>query len=375
MQRSTSEISLLVGGDCGPAHGPKDGFSIEGYTELVRPVLAQADMRFVNCMRTYSSRPAANALAPQVGQPPEMAQIFSDCRFDGITMANNHTFDSGPEALVDTRELLLSKGIQITGAGRDLAEARKPAIIERNGVKVGYIGYCSVGNPGSEAGPGKPGIAPLRVNTSYDTRGPNAPVRVLTQPLESDLKMLIDDVTQLRKQVDVVIVALHFGVIRIPRVISDYQVTAAHACIDAGADLIVGHSPHIPKAIEVYKGKAIFYSLGVFCMTRQGSWGAWNEAPWKQGVVTNYAELDPEYPFMPYGRDCTRSLLAKAVVSKEGVKRVSFLPMKIDKKYRPEVLRSGDARFTDIQQYMEWVSVGFDHKFTVDGDEIVVTGS
>ena len=375
MQKATSEISLLVGGDCGPVHGPKDGFTIEGYTELVRPVLAKADMRFVNSMRTYSSRPAANELAPQVGQPPEMARIFTDCRFDAITMANNHTYDTGPEALIDTREFFIGKGIQVTGAGRDLAEARKPAIIERNGVKVGYIGYCSVGNPGSEAGPGKPGIAPLRVNTSYDVRGPNAPVRVLTQPQESDLKMLIEDVKKLREQVDVVIVALHFGVIRIPRVISDYQVTAAHACIDAGADLIVGHSPHIPKAIEVYKGKVIFYSLGVFCMTRTGSGGAWNEAPWKQGVVTNHAELDAEYPFMPYGRDCTRSLLAKAVVSKAGVQRVSFLPMKIDKKYRPEVLCGGDARFADIQQYMEWVSVGFDHQFTVDGDEIIVTGS
>lgn len=375
MQNATRDISLLVGGDCGPVHGPKDGFTVEGYTELVRPVLAKADMRFVNCMRTYSSRPAANELAPQVGQPPEMAQIFTDCRFDAITMANNHTYDTGPEALIDTRDFFIGKGIQVTGAGRNLAEARQPAIVERNGVKVGYIGYCSVGNPGSEAGPGKPGIAPLRVNTSYDVRGPNAPVRTLTQPQENDLKMLIEDVKKLREQVDVVIVALHFGVIRIPRVISDYQVTAAHACIDAGADLIVGHSPHIPKAIEVYKGKAIFYSLGVFCMTRTGTWGAWNEAPWKQGVVTNHAELDPEYPFMPYGRDCTRSLLAKAVVSKSGIQRVSFLPMKIDKKYRPEVLRSGDPRFADIQQYMEWVSVGFDHQFNVDGDEVVVTGA
>lgn len=375
MQNASNTISLLVGGDCGPVHGPKDGFPIERYTELVRPVLAKADMRFVNCMRTYSTRPVVNDLAPQVGQPPEMAQIFSDCRFDAVTMANNHTYDNGPEAMLDTRAFLQGKGIQVTGVGRNLTEARQPAIIERNGVKVGYLGYCSVCAPGSEAGPGKPGIAPLRVKTAYETRGPNAPVRILTKPVESDLSMLLEDVKNMRKQVDIVMVALHYGVIRIPRVISDYQVTAAHACIDAGADIIVGHSPHIPKAIEVYKGKAIFYSLGVFCMTRGGAFGAWNEPPWIQGAVGNYAELDPEYPFMPYGKDCTLSLLAKAIVSKEGVNRVSFLPMKIDKQYRPEVLHSGDSRFSDIQQYMEWVSKGFDHKFRVEGDEVIVTGS
>lgn len=375
MQNASNTISLLVGGDCGPVHGPKDGFPIERYTELVRPVLAKADMRFVNCMRTYSTRPVVNDLAPQVGQPPEMAQIFSDCRFDAVTMANNHTYDNGPEAMLDTRAFLQGKGIQVTGVGRNLTEARQPAIIERNGVKVGYLGYCSVCAPGSEAGPGKPGIAPLRVKTAYETRGPNAPVRILTKPVESDLSMLLEDVKNMRKQVDIVMVALHYGVIRIPRVISDYQVTAAHACKDAGADIIVGHSPHIPKAIEVYKGKAIFYSLGVFCMTRGGAFGAWNEPPWIQGAVGNYAELDPEYPFMPYGKDCTLSLLAKAIVSKEGVNRVSFLPMKIDKQYRPEVLHSGDSRFSDIQQYMEWVSKGFDHKFRVEGDEVIVTGS
>lgn len=375
MEYASNSISLLVGGDCGPVHGPKDGFPIERYTELVRPLLAKADMRFVNCMRTYSTRPVANDLAPQVGQPPEMAQIFSDCQFDAVTMANNHTYDNGPDAMLDTRAFMQAKGIQVTGVGRSLAEARQPAIIERNGVKVGYLGYCSVGAPGSEAGAGKPGIAPLRVKTAYETRGPNAPVRILTQPVESDLSMLLEDVKNLRKQVDIVIVALHFGVIRIPRVISDYQVIAAHACVDAGADIIVGHSPHIPKAIEVYKGKAIFYSLGVFCMTRGGAFGAWNEPPWIQGAVGNYTELDPEYPFMPYGKDCTRSLLAKAIVSKEGVTQVSFLPMKIDKQYRPEVLRNGDPRFGEIQQYMEWVSEGFDHKFRVEGDEVIVTGS
>jgi hypothetical protein len=366
-------VSLLIGGDCGPVHGKADGYPIEGYTERVQPVLDSVDMRFVNCMRTYSTRSVQHELAPQVGQPVAMADIFTLGGFDAVTMANNHSYDSGPDAMLDTRALLNSRGIQVTGAGQHLAEARQPAIIERNGLKVGYLGYCSVGRPESAAGRHKPGIATVRVKTCYETRGPHEPVRILTEPNPADLDMLIEDIQALRQRVDVVILAFHSGVIRVPRVISDYQVAVAHAAIDAGADVVVGHAPHIPKAIEVYKDKAIFYSLGVFSMTKPFAAPAWHEPAWQHGAIRNYADLDPEYPLMPYGKDCTRSLLAKVVATKNGVARVSFLPMTFDHKYRPQVLRHDEPGFTDILHYMEWASADMPHAFRVDGDEVVVS--
>ena len=366
--------SILVAGDCGPAHGSAEGFPIEGYTELVLPVLKQADFRFINCMRTYSSRGVFGENARQVCQPVEMADIFSNGLFDAVTMANNHSYDSGPDALIDTRTLFNSKGIQVTGAGRDLTEARKPAVVERNGVKVGYLGYTSVGSPDSMAGPAKPGVVNIRIQTSYDTRGPHAPVRIRTEPNPDDLAMLLEDIRALRLRVDVVILAFHSGVIRLPRVISDYQVAVAHAAIDAGADLVVGHAPHIPKAIEVYNGKTIFYSLGVFAMTKPFAAPTWSEPAWAHGAIRNYTDLDPEYPFMPYGKASTLGLLAKAQVSNEGILRTSFLPMAIDKRYRPAVLRQGDARFAEILAYMEWASEDMPHRFSVEDDEVVVTG-
>jgi poly-gamma-glutamate synthesis protein (capsule biosynthesis protein) len=69
-------LSLFVAGDCGPAHGPAEGIPIESYTTLVPPVLEQADMRFVNCMRAYSSRGIREECAPQVRQPVEIAAIL-----------------------------------------------------------------------------------------------------------------------------------------------------------------------------------------------------------------------------------------------------------------------------------------------------------
>jgi poly-gamma-glutamate synthesis protein (capsule biosynthesis protein) len=88
----------------------------------------------------------------------------------------------------------------------------------------------------------------------------------------------------------------------------------------------------------------------------------------KYGVV-----LDPDYPHLSYGADAKRSLIAKAMIGKKGIERVSFLPVVIDKQLRPEVLRSGDARFQDALRFMDWVSEDFDHQFNVEGDAVLIT--
>ena len=82
--------------------------------------------------------------------------------------------------------------------------------------------------------------------------------------------------------------------------------------------------------------------------------------------------LDPQYPRLPYGADAKRSLIAKAVLSRDGVEQVSFLPVLIDPQLRPEVLRRGDARFDDAVAYMRWASEGFDSQLQVEGGEVRV---
>jgi hypothetical protein len=76
---------------------------------------------------------------------------------------------------------------------------------------------------------------------------------------------------------------------------------------------------------------------------------------------------------MPYGMDAKRSLIAKAVISRDAI-RTSFLPVIIDRQLRPEILRASDPRFEDMVHYMEWASEGFDHRFAVEGDEIAISG-
>ena len=368
-----NNIVLLAAGDCGPVHGPSQGFLLSRYSEAIKPIFSKADVRLGNCERQYSNHIPANALTVHGCQPPEMAQIFSDLNFDVLNLANNHMYDAGEQALLDTRELMIQKGIAVTGAGKNLEEARRPAILEKKGIKIGFISFCSALSKDSEAGPNKAGVAPLRVDTQYETRGPHVAVRIRTQPNESDLNEILNDIHLIRKQVDIVIVSFHWGVIWVPRVIADYQVIAAHACIDAGADLIIGHHPHIPKAIEVYKGKTIFYSLCHLCMTKPEPSAPWKELPWEHGALRNYQDLDQDYPFLPYGSHATKTLLAKAVLNKKGILDVSFIPMVIDNQYRPVPLSNDDPRFSEMVRYMNWTSEGFNHHFEVNGNEVRIT--
>jgi poly-gamma-glutamate capsule biosynthesis protein CapA/YwtB (metallophosphatase superfamily) len=363
-------VTLLGCGDVGPLHEP-----MAAYAELTKPVLAGADVRFGQVERVYSDRGSLQLHSGGAHSrvKPHMASVFTDCGFDVVSLASNHAMDWGEDALLDTVALLREKGMHVIGAGKNLEEARRPALVEKNGVKIAFVAYCSILQTGYAAGRDKAGVAPLRAHTYYEPFDYQAgvPPRVVTVPYEEDLAGLIEDVTAAKQAADVVVLSLHWGIHFIPRLIAGYQVTVANSAFRAGADLILGHHAHTPKAIGVHQGKACFYSLSNFIMSSTAKSPAKAaEFEKRYGVV-----MDPDYPHLAYGSDAKRSLIAKAVIAKDGVKRVSFLPVLIDKKLRPEVLRSGDARFDDAVRFMEWVSEDFDHRFTVEGDEVVVTGS
>src|SRR5271156_6287937 len=307
----TDAVVLLGCGDVGPIHEP-----MERYSELVRATLAGADIRFAQVERTYSER---GALRPDSGGghgrlPPKMASVLTDCGFNVASVAGNHAMDWGAEALLDTIELLRGMGIQTIGGGRNLAEARQPAIIECKGLRIAMLAYCSVLHEGYAAGPDTPGVAPMRAYARYEAVDyqPGVPPRVITTPDEQDLADLVADVRAARDRVDAVVLSLHWGVHFVPRLIADYQKIVAQAAFAAGADLILGHHAHVPKAIEVCGGKTCFYSLSNFIMSSAAKvTGGAAEFQRNYGVP-----LDPEYPNMPYGMDAKRSLIAKAVMAR-----------------------------------------------------------
>lgn len=144
--------------------------------------------------------------------------------------------------------------------------ARRPAIAECSGARVGFLAYTSVFFPfGHAAADTEPGVATIRAETSYrpDPRVGEVPgrppvVRTVADP--HDLIAMSTDIARLRDRVDTVVVSMHWG---IPGdSLCDYQRQIAHAAIDAGADVIVGHGPHVVHGVELHRGRPIFYSLG-----------------------------------------------------------------------------------------------------------------
>ena len=365
--KADSTLTLMGCGDVGPIHEP-----MSAYSTLARSTLAQADLRFGQVERVYSER---GALQVHSGGghsrcKPALASVLTDCGFDVVSVASNHAMDWGPDALLDTIDLLRDKGMQVVGAGRNLEEARAPAIVERNGIKVAFLAFCSILHEGYPAGAGKPGVAPLRAHTYYQAVEYQAgvPPRVVTVPYEEDLQAMVAAIAAAKRSADVVVLSMHWGIHFIPRMIADYQTVAAKAAFAAGTDLILGHHAHVPKAVGVIAGKVCFYSLSNFIMSSSERSREDAERFERRYGVT----LDPRYPRLPYGADAKRSLIAKAVLSPAGVERVSFLPVLIDPQLRPEVLRAGDARFDDALAYMRWASDGFGSELRAEGDEIRV---
>ncbi len=178
---------------------------------------------------------------------PEAVSALKDAGINLISLSNNHIMDYYEKGLFDTMELLEQNDIKHAGGGRNIEEAREPAIIERNGLKIGMLAYTDMaeltfaGKPylSFAANPEKSGVVPRK----YET--------------------IREDILKYRDQVDLLAISLHWGVEDSFKVPVE-QVEFAHLLIDDGADMILGHHPHRVQGIEIYNGKPIFYSLGNF---------------------------------------------------------------------------------------------------------------
>jgi poly-gamma-glutamate synthesis protein (capsule biosynthesis protein) len=229
--------------------------------------------------------------------------------FNLLSTANNHAFDFGLAGMRSTLKALDEAGLTHAGTGENLAMARGAAYLDTNRGRVALIACASTMTAGSAAGEqrpdliGRPGVNPLRFKTLYtvdrpsfqaleavsksllpEDRGaekagtnptlkfggltfqPGDAASVHTTPDKSDLDGLVASVRNAHRQAEWVIVSSHThesgatGEETPP----EFLIAAAHAAIDAGADVFVAHGPHILRGIEIYKGKPIFYSLANF---------------------------------------------------------------------------------------------------------------
>ena len=179
---------------------------------------------------------------------PDAVAVLQSAGVDVVSLANNHAFDFGAEGLEQTRATLLTAGIAAFGAGRDLEEARRPALLMRRGRRIGFLGYLYMGDHTIEpeilyAGPDRPGVA----GTHKD--------------LPSLLAWIREDVEALRPRVDLLVVVLHGGR-ESHNVTEPYQRRIAATAVAAGADILVGHHPHTLQGLERDGEAWVAYSLG-----------------------------------------------------------------------------------------------------------------
>ncbi|MBI2862193.1 MAG: CapA family protein [Chloroflexi bacterium] len=342
----------------------------------VEDPIKQADIAFCQMEGIWSKKGAPQVHgfgAHIVTGHPEYASILADVGFDVASVASNHSLDWGPDAFLDTIDILRRTGVATCGGGKDLADARRPAILERKGVKVAFLAYCSILLPGFWAEANRPGAAPMRASTYYEPYEYQAgtPVKIITIPNQQDLDALQEDVRKAKKEADVVVVSLHWGLHFVPRTIAMYQPVVGHAAIDAGADLILGHHAHILKGIEVYKGKVIFYSLCNFAMVIPSSRRIGPEASPTREIYK--FPVDPDYPLYDFHPEARMTIAASCKLSKDGVEEVSYQPVWINGQAVPRILKNSDPAFAQVVNYVEDITKDyFDTKFRVAGDEVVV---
>ncbi|MBI4331588.1 MAG: CapA family protein [Chloroflexi bacterium] len=364
---SQETVSLYAVGDVAPRRdNPESIFA------LARPVLKQADILFGQAENVFSETGEPQVHTSSRPAHPSNIAALTSVGFHAMSVASNHSLDWGNEPLLRSIDLLRKAGIAVAGAGRNIDEARRPVIVERKGTRVAFLAYCSVLQRGYEARADKPGAAPLRATTAYEQVDWQAgtPPRVLSFCNREDLEKMVDDIKKVRPLVDVVVVSMHWGVHFVPSIIARYQKEGGYAAIDAGADLVLGHHAHILKGIEVYKGKAIFHSLGNFAfdlgpLEKLHRNSAWQIYRW---------EADPEYPFYLFPKDSRKTMVARCVISGKKIERVGYLPALVNKQSQPEILPRPDPRSTEVFDYVSWISKDqrLDTRFFREGDEVVV---
>jgi poly-gamma-glutamate synthesis protein (capsule biosynthesis protein) len=268
--------------------------------------IRSADAAFTNIemlFHDYESYPMASSGGTYMRAQPELVKELVWAGFDLGGLANNHSGDYGPQAMLLTEKYVREAGITAAGVGRSLAEAREAKFLETGKARIALVSLASTFPDHSMAGksrddiPARPGLSPLRhkvtnqvsraqleslrgilkslrVNVpdtgdSLTFRGERflvgEPAGVVTEPHEGDMEEIATIVRNAESLSDYTIVSIHAhegaGDRSVP---AKFVVDFARRMIDEGADIFVGHGPHVLRGIEIYKGRPILYSLGDF---------------------------------------------------------------------------------------------------------------
>ena len=297
-------VTLMFGGDVTLSRQVKRRLGGDWSAALAQfPEARSVDLAMVNL-----ENPITDATTKRSGKrfnfkaEPESVEALQAGGIDIVTLANNHTMDYNRSGLADTLTALDRAEIHAIGAGNDITEARRPKIIEVKGQRIAYFGYYNAHWHAADR----------------DQAGTNP----------RDNETLAADIRAVRDQVDWVVVNFHWGE-ELARYPAPYQREIGRRAIDAGADLVVGHHPHVLQGAEVYKDRAIVYSLGNFIF------GGNSRSSYDTAVLK--------------------------VALKDQQMKLEFVPVRV-RNYQPRLAKGDRAR--EILQELTYISRRFDRPLT-----------
>jgi len=298
---------------------------------------------------------------------PKNLDAMQYAGFHVATMAGNHCFDQGVYGITDALDRLHALGIATTGAGINIYEARKPAIVETDGTRVACFSYNCIGPRESWASPLKPGCAFIRVTTAYGGTNADGPA-VLPSELYSavdpgTLRLMKEDLQKAKNDGCRVVVSLHAGRMVYPELL-ECQRQITHFAIDNGAEAVFCHHPHTLQGVELYRGKPIFYSLGNFVtLTYAFVEDAQEEkqhhfAPFRYPGVTPtnisgfIPDKDPD-PRYIFGRESRKTLVAKVMLQTDGTVKAAMIPCYIEEESGHPVPLTRDNGGEDVLNHVK----------------------
>ena len=237
------ETSIVCAGDImlvGSAKPIIEQRGVDYPFDSMRRIIEAADLAIGNLEMPLATtgNPLPEKEFTFVGQP-KLAEGIANAGFDVLALANNHMGDYGDDALLETLEVLSANNLRYCGAGPNLQAARLPAIVRLQNAQIAVLAYSKTYPFEFFAGETDPGT------------------------VNGIAEIFVPDIRAARAWADLVVVSFHWSgeLVTEPR---EYQEWLGRQVIDAGADLVFGHHPHVLQGIEVYKGKIIAYSLGDF---------------------------------------------------------------------------------------------------------------
>jgi poly-gamma-glutamate synthesis protein (capsule biosynthesis protein) len=242
----------------------REAMAAYGFSEI-RGVTEAADLFLVNLECPFTDRGEKVPKNFNFRARPELVSALLAGGVDAVSLANNHLMDYGVVGLMDTLATLDAAGVPHFGAGRNLAEARRPALVTVNGVRLALLGYFFLGTRN---------IEPPEVIATESTPG----VAGHYSDVAEMERMVREDVAAARGKADLVIPFFHWG--REGQAVpEDYQLRLGRAAAEAGAAAVVGSHPHVLQGMELHGGVPILYSLGNLVFG-----GNWNPKD-KQGAL------------------------------------------------------------------------------------------